>query len=193
MSKKFQLVNFDVQGPSTSCTVKTDWKLCVICQEHTSEVLRRPLQNSQVDKGSGYTSLAEHLIQFTELGQLPSTLPTDWMRVTVLKQLWLRTRLSTIIQVEVQWHEVEQNKKASMQWMSGWSTVRMHVRRSQPSWTPGMTQEDICFFCRQPGGNEGFHRAEMFKVHKWVGAAATLLQERLGTWWPLKLRITPDA
>ena len=88
MSKKFQLVNVDVQGPATSCTAKTDWKLCVICQEHTSEVLRCPLQNSQVDKGSGYTSLAEHLIQLKELGQLPSTLPIDWMRVTVLKQLW---------------------------------------------------------------------------------------------------------
>ena len=77
MSKKFQLVNVDVQGPATSCTAKTDWKLCVICQEHTSEALRCPLQNTRADKGSGYTSLAEHLIQFNELGQLPSTLAIE--------------------------------------------------------------------------------------------------------------------
>ena len=30
MSKKFQLVNFDGEGPSTSFTAKTDWKLCII-------------------------------------------------------------------------------------------------------------------------------------------------------------------
>ena len=75
MSKKFQLVNFDGQGPSTSCTAKTDWKLCIICQEHTAEAMRCPLQYKRADKGSGYTSLAEHLSQFNELGQLPSTLP----------------------------------------------------------------------------------------------------------------------
>lgn len=73
MSKKFQLVNFDGEGPSTSCTAKTDWKLRIICQEHTAEALRCPLQSKRADKGSGYTSLAEHLIQFNELGRLPST------------------------------------------------------------------------------------------------------------------------
>ena len=75
MLKKFQLVNFDGQGPSTSCTANTDWKLCIICQEHTAEALRCPLQSKRADKGSGYASLTEHLTQFNELGQLPSTLP----------------------------------------------------------------------------------------------------------------------
>ena len=75
MLTKLKLVNFDGQGPSTSCTVKTDWKLCIICQEHTAEALRCPLQSKRADKGSGYTSLAEHLIQFNELGLLPSTFP----------------------------------------------------------------------------------------------------------------------
>ena len=77
MSKKFQLVNVDVQGPATSCTAKTDWKLCILCQEHTAEALRCPLQSKRADKGSGYTSLAEHLTQFNELGQLPSTMPIE--------------------------------------------------------------------------------------------------------------------
>ena len=62
MYKKFQLVNFDGQGPST-CTAKTDWILTgIVCQEHTAEALRCPLQSKRADKGSGYTSLAEHLI-----------------------------------------------------------------------------------------------------------------------------------
>ena len=64
MVKDHQLL---VQPRLTGCSI------CIICQEHTSEALRCPLQNTRADKGSGYTSLAEHLIQFNELGQLPST------------------------------------------------------------------------------------------------------------------------
>ena len=33
--------------------------------------------SKQTDKGSGYSSLAEHLIQFNELDQVPSTLPLE--------------------------------------------------------------------------------------------------------------------
>ena len=65
--------NFDSQGPSTSCTTKTDWKLRIISREDKAEALT----SKRTDKGSGYSSLAEHLIQFNELGQLSSTLPLE--------------------------------------------------------------------------------------------------------------------
>ena len=77
MSKNFKLVHLDGQGSSSSCTAKTDWKLCIICQEDKAEASRCPLRSKRTDKGSGYSSLAEHLIQFNELGQLPSTLPLE--------------------------------------------------------------------------------------------------------------------
>lgn len=54
---------------------------------------------SQSDQKRGvvYTSLAEQLIQFNEPGQFPSPFRLDWMRVMVLKQPWLQTKVNTII------------------------------------------------------------------------------------------------
>ena len=49
-------------------------------------------------------------------------------------------------------------------------------RRSQPSRTPEMRQ-DICFFCRQPAGNEGLCEAATFQLDNRVCAAASLLQD----------------
>ena len=40
-----------------------------------AEALRCPLQSKRADKGNGYSQLAEHLIQFNELGLLSSTIP----------------------------------------------------------------------------------------------------------------------
>ena len=77
MSKNFKLVHLDGQGSSSSCTAKTDLKLSIICQEDKAEALTCPLRSKRTDKGSGYSSLAEHLIQFNELGQLSSTLPLE--------------------------------------------------------------------------------------------------------------------
>ena len=49
-------------------------------------------------------------------------------------------------------------------------------RRSQPSHTPEMKQ-DVCFFCRQPAGNEGLREAATFQLDNRVCAAASLLQD----------------
>ena len=64
MAKNFKVVNL-VDQRSTS---KTDRNLCAICPEvKAQESLTCPLQNRLVDKGSGYSSLAEHFTKFSEL------------------------------------------------------------------------------------------------------------------------------
>ena len=45
--------------------------VCLICQEQKEEPLTCPSQSKRKDVGSGYRSLAESLIRFNELGQLP--------------------------------------------------------------------------------------------------------------------------
>ena len=48
---------------------RLDCKRCVIYQEHTAEGLTCPLQSKRADKGSGYSSLAEHLIHLMNLAR----------------------------------------------------------------------------------------------------------------------------
>ena len=43
----------------------------MVCQEEKAEPLTCPSKSKRKDLGSGYSSLAEKLIEFNELGQLP--------------------------------------------------------------------------------------------------------------------------
>ena len=72
--KQFKLFDLDCPEQSTSKPASnTNWECCIICQEDTKEPLTSPSQVKRTDLGSGYTSLAENLIKFHNLGQLPCT------------------------------------------------------------------------------------------------------------------------
>ena len=55
----------------------TNWELCVICQEQTTESLTSPAHSKRQDIGRGYKSLAANLVKFNELGKLPRTLQLE--------------------------------------------------------------------------------------------------------------------
>ena len=73
MSKTFKLVGTEFTAPSTSSQHETviNWNLCLICHEQKEEKLTCPSKSKRKDLGSEYSSLAENLIRFNELGQLP--------------------------------------------------------------------------------------------------------------------------
>jgi len=73
MSNTIKLVDtgLSVSTTSTKYRTVTNWKLCVICQEEKAEQLTCPSKSKRKDVGSGYSSLAEKLIEFNELGLLP--------------------------------------------------------------------------------------------------------------------------
>ena len=57
--------------PTTSShSSQTKWKLCVICQEDKTESLTSPSKSKRQDMVSGYSSLADNLTKFHELGLL---------------------------------------------------------------------------------------------------------------------------
>ena len=73
MSKTFKLIDKALQG-SSDCLRQptvTNWELCIICQEDNEEPLTCPSNSKRKDLGSGYSSLADNLIRFHELGELP--------------------------------------------------------------------------------------------------------------------------
>ena len=74
MIKIFKLVDATQSSTSQSTTFQTNWNLCVICQYDKNEPFQCPSYSTQLDKLSGYKSLAENLIRFHELGELPRTL-----------------------------------------------------------------------------------------------------------------------
>ena len=72
MANKFQLVDtFEQRTPTTP--PETNWKLCLVFQEETTESLVCPVLSKCRDPGSGYTTMAANLVKFDELGKLPRT------------------------------------------------------------------------------------------------------------------------
>ena len=77
MSKRFTLAHGEQTASTSQHLTTTDWRLCIICQEDKIETLTKPVQSKRKDIGSGYSSLAENLIKFNELGELPASLQLE--------------------------------------------------------------------------------------------------------------------
>ena len=57
---KYTLIDTSVPRPKKPCI--TNWNLCVLCQEDTTATLECPAKSKRTVVGSGYKSLAKHLI-----------------------------------------------------------------------------------------------------------------------------------
>ena len=67
-------------GQSSSCdTQLTDWTKYFFCQEDTAEVLRCPLESKRSDPGVGYTTIADLLLSFREIGCLSLSVNLSWL------------------------------------------------------------------------------------------------------------------
>ena len=78
MSKKFKLIDIPTLPVSEKHEQeKTDWELCIIWQEEKKESLLCPANSKRHDLGCGYKYMAEHLLQFNDLGQPPTSLTID--------------------------------------------------------------------------------------------------------------------
>jgi len=74
MSKSFRLADVERTSLSTSQHLTTtDWTLCLLCHEDKTETLTKLDQSKRKDIGSRYSSLAENVVKFSELGELPGS------------------------------------------------------------------------------------------------------------------------
>ena len=75
ISKTFKLVDAELPVPSTSSRylTVTNWQLCVIGQAQNAEPLTCPSKFKRKDVGSGYSRLAENLVEFNELNNYHSS------------------------------------------------------------------------------------------------------------------------
>ena len=72
MAKHFTLVGASTPVPKKPCI--TNWKLCIFCQEYSKSALECPVRCTKASVGSGYRSVAEHLLQFKMIGEIPMNL-----------------------------------------------------------------------------------------------------------------------
>ena len=62
------------KGTPENSVSKTNWQMCAICQEVTSEALQCPADTKRSDVGAGYKTLAGNIEKFSKLGCMPRDL-----------------------------------------------------------------------------------------------------------------------
>ena len=118
MSKSFRLADVERTSPSTSQHLTTtDWKLCLICQEDKTETLTKPDQSKRKDIGSGYSSLAENLVKFSEFGELPGSFHLERLDDGhgIEAAMVAHGAKSSDVQAPVQQHQTAKSTKQSTQ------------------------------------------------------------------------------
>ncbi len=183
MSKRFKLVDTTVASTSQQAA-HTNWKLCVICQEQTTESLTSPAHSKRQDIGRGYKSLAENLVKFNELGNLPRTLQLDRIdegqgieaAMVANEAKWhhtcmLRYNNTMLRRAEKRTHPSRENTKGD--------DVSHKRSKLRPSSTEANASKASCFFCGQSAGSAGLHEASTFQIDRRVRESAALVEDTL--------------
>ena len=67
------------KGTLQNSVSKTNWQMCAICQEVTSEALQCPADTKRSDVRAGYKTLAGNIEKFSKLGCMPRDLCLSWL------------------------------------------------------------------------------------------------------------------
>lgn len=171
--------------PSSTHDMSTDWTKCLFCQEDTAEVLRCPLESKRSDQGSGYTTIADLLLGFSEIGCLPPSL-------NLLRLDEEGNGISALLnQHKAKWHDSCRLKYNRTQLRRAEKKKRpiedldmVDVPVSLPP--PKITRQNLkqvgpsksCFFCGKPASsNETFRLAATFELDEKVRKCAAQLQD----------------
>jgi len=175
MSKKFKLLDTALPTPSRQPLV-TNWKLYVICQEDNEELLTCPTKSAKrKDVGSGYSSLADNLIKFNQLGELPFKLERlddgNGIEVTMVKNNAQYHQSCRLKYNNLKLHRAEKRAKSEEY------SIGMGCMHTRSMCTDTNIKKDACFFCGKPPGSSGIHEAATFQVNEHVYACAVLLED----------------
>lgn len=144
------------------------------------ETLTKPDQSKRKDIGSGYSSLAENLIKFNELGELPGSFHLEILDDGHGIE-------AAMVEHGAQYHQtcrlqynntkLQRAQKRALK-KEGQSDEEQSVgkrtrARSRSSSTHNVSES--CFFCGQPAGAKSLRKATTFQMDRRVRACATLL------------------
>jgi len=173
MAKKYTIVDPSVPKPKKPCV--TNWTLCVLCQEDTKAALECPAKSKRPSVGSGYISLAKHLMEFHSLGHMPMTINMeriddgDGIEATMIRHqaCWHKTCRVKFNQTKLDRLNEKLAQKESSQRIQTRSTHETVVN----------LKDTICIFCDQPAGDEGLHIASTYEIDRTVRQYAVDLQD----------------
>ena len=172
MAKSYALI--DASMPTSKRSRITNWKLCALCQIDTKAPLECSARSMRSACGSGYTSLAEHLMQFKLLGHMPVDIDInrldngDGIEATLMrhqacwhKTCWLKFNQTKLDRLSKK--VTQEENSLPMQTRSSHSKVDL--------------KDAVCLFCDKPAGFEGLHNASTCDIDRKVRQYALELND----------------
>ena len=168
MAKKFQLVDtFEQRTPTAP--PETNWKLCLVCQEETTESLVCPVLSKRRDPGSGYTTMAANLVKFDKLGKLPRTVQLQRLDEGQGVE-------ATMVAHQAKWHKtcmlqyndtmLRRAEKRPIASSSAFgSSDDVPGKRTRSLSSEATTSDASCFFCGE-SGTETLHGVATYHRNK---------------------------
>jgi hypothetical protein len=173
-----------VQGSSSqssvSTTPPTHWELCVLCQKDLPEKLINPSEGKfrSTDKQSGYKSIAENILEFAKLGNVPLEINIERLddgggiEATLQKNaaVWHKTCRNRFDRQKLQ----RAQKRKACEAAGNSETSQVKTRRDVGV---ELAKTDKCFFCNDDDKGEPLHSASTFSVDHRVREYAHILQD----------------
>jgi hypothetical protein len=155
-----------------------DWKLCIICQLSTDEVLQCPAESTRSDIGAGYKSFASNLAKFLEINDLP-------VKVNCSHFDEGRGVEECLMVHKAKWHKSCRSKFGKDKLERALKRHNSDSAASQPSCkltrsslqTKHIIGSEVCFFCDESDNKGTLHAASTFGVDERVRECAMLLQD----------------
>ena len=150
----------------------------MLCPKDTSEKLCCPAESSRGDLGSGYQTLTDNLLAFSNIGCLPKNIYLDKLDDG-------EGMHATFEHHRARWHEscrLEYNKtklfraeKRKTSCERRTDVPRKHTRQSVDQPQPSV---DKCFFCDGQAGKGTLHEASTFEIDADVRKCALKLEDK---------------
>ena len=160
---------------------KTDWSLCILCQESKSEALQCPADSKRSDVGAGYKTLAENIQEFNELGCMPIQISLSRLNEgDGMENTFLRCKARWHKSCHLLFNSTKLNRAKKRQAPTPDSSVSCKYTRSSSSSSSQMNNpEKICFFCDQPSTSKSpTHDVCTFGLDARVRRCALALQDQ---------------
>ena len=144
-----------------------DWTLCIVCQQHTTEALRCPLNSRTEELCQAYKSFLENVKSFRELKKLPLSFGED-------------INVDRLVRHRAQWHKscgtkfnlnkLDRAQKREMAVSSETRAADKKRHRQRES-----QDKSTCIFCRE--SSEHLHEFMTIRAGNNMRVMATDLQE----------------
>lgn len=169
---------FDPSQPGTSTThLSTDWDKCALCQQDTSELLHCPADSKRATHGIGYTSIADSIASFIDIGCLPKTINVSYLRDDENTEVIFtcnKAKFHDSCRLSLNKTQLHRAKKRK-------STVENNTRISSKYTRQTVDQvlgENVtCFFCDLPSPLKSLRHASTKEISEHVKQCAIELQD----------------